>query len=342
MSTTLKDIAIELGVSVNTVSRALRDMPDIGSQTTQLIKETATRMGYRKNLAASYLKTTKSMMLGIVVPDICNPIFSSMYKGIENICSQTGYTLILGNSNSNPEEEMMLLKNMLDHGVDGVFLVPDMKDARAYNLLKERNIPYILLQRKYDTFRSNYIQSDDYEGGYLAAQHLFHLGHRKFLYISAPMYISSAKDRYQGFFQFLQSHEMETSMEVIECDGTKTGGYTATMKWLEQQKNPKTLDATAIFCFSDYVAYGVYAALSKQRIRIPDDISVIGYDNNEYSDLISPALTTIDVLPYLIGQKAAYSMAKLVQHTGSNSIEEIISPKLIQRASTGPVSQTNI
>ena len=105
MSVTLKDIADELNISTNAVSRALRNMPDISQETTSLVHQTAERLGYRKNIAASCLKTSKSMMFGIVVPDICNPVFSYMYKGIEKICSQTNYSLMLGNSNENPKEE---------------------------------------------------------------------------------------------------------------------------------------------------------------------------------------------------------------------------------------------
>ena len=141
MAITIKDIAEELGVSFNTVSRALRDMPDIGQDTTRLVKETAARLGYRKNFAASYLKTTKSMMLGIIVPDICNPVFSYMYKGIEKKCSETNYSLLLGNSNGNPEEESSILNNMLDHGVDGVFLIPNMKNTQSYTQLENARIP---------------------------------------------------------------------------------------------------------------------------------------------------------------------------------------------------------
>ena len=164
---TLKDIAEELNVSVNTVSRALRNMPDIGQETTLLVKETAMRLGYRKNLAASSLKTAKSMMLGIIVPNICNPVYSYIYKGIEKVCNETGYTLMLGNSNSESEQECRVLENMLDHGVDGIFLVPSMKNHQVLERLQEASIPYVLLQRRFPGVDANIVQSSDYEGGYI-------------------------------------------------------------------------------------------------------------------------------------------------------------------------------
>ena len=337
MSITLKDIAEELNVSVNTVSRALRDMPDIGQETTHLVKETAARLGYRKNLAASYLKTTKSMILGIVVPDISNPVFSYMYKGIEKICAETNYILMLGNSNGNPDQESAVLSNMLDHGVDGSFLVPGMKNTQAHTQLENANVPYVILQRKFPGLSANFVQSDDYEGGYLAAQHIYQLGHRSFLYISAPMYISSAQDRYNGFIAYLKEQELtESAVQILECDSTKTGGYKTAREWLEQQSDLNHLSATAIFCFSDYVAYGVYSAIAKCNLRVPEDISVIGYDNNEYSDMTFPGLTTIDILPYKIGERSAKIMFDLINNTpaDSNHIEAVISPRLVVRSST--------
>ena len=345
MPITLKDIAEELGVSVNTVSRALRHMPDIGQETTNLVKETAARLGYRKNLAASYLKTTKSMMLGIIVPDICNPVFSYMYKGIEKICSETNYTLMLGNSNGNPDEESAVLSNMLDHGVDGIFLVPGMKNTQSHAQLENANIPYVILQRKFPGLSANFVQSNDYEGGYLAARHLYELGHRSFLYISAPMYISSAQDRYNGFMAFLKEKDLtESAVQILECDSTREGGYKVAKKWLEQQSNLNRLNVTAIFCFSDYVAYGVYSAIAKHNLHVPEDISVIGYDNNEYSDMTFPTLTTIDILPYKIGKQSAKIMFDLINNKNCNGehIEAVISPKLILRNSTRQVSLQGI
>ena len=339
MSVTLKDIAEELNVSINTVSRALRDMPDIGCETTSLVKETAIRLGYRKNLAASCLKTTKSMMLGIVVPDICKPVFSYMYKGIELACNETNYTLMLGNSNGHPEKEREILRNMLDHGVDGIFLVPGMKDGQVVELLKNAEIPYILLQRRYADAETNIVQSSDYEGGRLAAEHLYGLGHRSFLYISAPMYISSAKERYEGFATYLKQQGMsDSAIEVLEYDSTRNGGYQAAKAWLGCKNGSS---ATAIFCFSDYMAYGVYAAITEAGLKVPEDLSVIGYDNNEYSEMIYPPLTTVDMLPFEIGLRSAEKMLVLLDNKeeADESSETILSPKLILRESTKDLKQ---
>lgn len=334
MPVTLKDIAEELNLSVNAVSRALRNMSDIGPETTKLVQETAQKLGYRKNLAASYLKTAKSMMFGIIVPDICNPVFSYMYKGIEKICNQTDYTLMLGNSNENSQKESKLIDNMVAHGVDGIFIVPSKESDCCYSHIEQANIPYVLLQRKGENQTENFVQTNDFEGGFLVAQHLFNLGHKKFLLIFPDMQISSARERYNGFCAFLNENNIDKSnIELLVCDSTKSGGYEVAKSWLEKQ-NGKNLSANAIFCFSDYIAYGVYSALIEKGLNIPDNVSVIGYDNNEYSDIIYPKLTTIDILPYDIGKHSAKLMLNLIEQNMLKTKGIVITPTLKIREST--------
>ncbi len=338
LSVTLKDIARELNISVNAVSRALRNMPDIGKDTTVLVQETAKRLGYRKNLAASYLKTSKSMTLGIVIPDICNPVFSYIYKGIEKVCSETNYALMLGNSNENPQEEKAMISNMIAHGVDGVFVVPSNSSTSRYTALQNAGIPYIFLQRRAKRAESSFVHTNDCIGGYLAAKHLYELGHRRFLLVFPTMEISSAKERYEGFVRYLSKMGLdESAVSVLECDSTRIDGYNAMSEWLKNEDFKKK-GITAVFCFSDYVAYGVYSAISERGYNVPKDLSLIGYDNNEYSDIISPSLTTVDILPYEIGNNAARIMLDMIKARAEGKEKKIVEfeipPTLIDRKST--------
>ncbi|MBU9724670.1 LacI family DNA-binding transcriptional regulator [Diplocloster modestus] len=345
MSATLKDIAEELGVSINTVSRALRDMPDISQETKDHVRETATRLGYHKNLAASRLRTNKSLILGMVVTDISNPVFSGMIKGVEKTCKRTSYTIMLGNSNENSAEETAMISSMMDHGVDGILLVPSMRNTRVLTQLKKAKIPYVILQRKFPDIATNYVQSNDVKGGNLAAEHLYKLGHRSFLYVSAPMHISSARERYEGFLSYLRDKNLPADcVQVLECDGTRSGSHLVMKQWLKQHPDLHSLSATAVFCFSDYVACGVYSAFAKYSLRIPQDISVIGYDNNEYADMMLPALTTIDIRPFQTGERAAELLLELIAAPDSQtkSVREIIiAPKLVNRKSTDIPSLTD-
>lgn len=339
MSVTLKDIAEELNISATAVSRALRNMPDIGPDTTKLVQETAERLGYRKNLAASYLKTAKSMMFGIIVPDICNPVFSYMYKGIEEKCNKKQYAIMLSSTNESFDQETSMIDKMVAHGVDGLFIVPCNESDAYYPQLNNANIPYVILQRTTSSKSPFLVKSNDYEGGYMAAEHLYALGHRFFLLVFADMKISSAKERYDGFKAFLNDKKIpESNIQLLECGVTRAEGYRATKHWLSEQTNIKKLSTSAIFCFSDYIAYGVYSALLESGLKIPDDISVMGYDNNEYSDIIYPALTTVDLLPYDIGMQSAKLMLNIINNKSSQadvlSNKKILSPKLIVRHST--------
>ncbi len=341
MPITLKDIAKELNISVNAVSRALRNMPDIGPETTKLVQETAQRMGYRKNLAASYLKTARSMTLGIIVPDVCNPVFSHMYKGIEKVCGRRGYTLMLSNSGEKSEKESAQLDSMIARGIDGVFIVPCIQDSVFGRQLDAAKIPYVLLQRKSNEHPSYFVQSDDFKGGYLAAQHLYALGHRSYLLVFPSLLISSARERYQGFLSFLYENGMSDDVvSVLECDSTRDAGNQAMQAWLAARLEKKEMEVSAVFCFSDYIAAGVYSAIVGYGLHIPEDLSVIGYDNNEYSDLIFPPLTTVDMLSYDVGKRAAQLMLDILQSdkhddaTSKNHV--IISPHLIIRGSTAP------
>ena len=335
MQITLKDIAEELNLSVTAVSRALRNMPDISKDTTNLVKETARRLGYKKNLAASYLKTARSMTLGVIVPDICNPVFSYMYKGIENKCREKGYTLMLGISNEESESEVALAENMISHGIDGIFIVPSKDSETDKHISNVSDLPCIVLQRKRKSGAEYFVQSNDYEGGYLAAEHLYERGHRKFILVFADMRISSARERYGGFTAYLQNAGLFDAVELIECNGTRAGAYEAINSRLEKTTDGKTLPASAIFCFSDYIACGVYSALEERGISVPSDVSVVGYDNNEYAGVMSPALTTVDILPYEIGDRAAEMMLKALGGACTEKERQIvISPHIVVRNST--------
>jgi LacI family transcriptional regulator len=339
MGVTLKDIAKELGVSVNTVSRALRDMSDISKETKTSVKQIADKLCYRRNISASYLRTKKSHIIGVVVPDICNPVFSGIFKGIELVCKKNGYNVMLGNSNENAVEEMSFISSMNDHGVDGILLIPSMKNSNIIRYMNKASIPFVILGRKFPDISTNLVVNDDALGGYLAAEHLYKIGHKEFIYLAGPMYISSSNERCTGFSSFLKEQSLpDNALQVYECDGTKTGGYQIMKEVLTKNDLAGKSHATAIFCFSDYVACGVYAALSESGIHIPDDISVIGYDNNDLSDIMSPALTTIDLYKFRLGHCAAELILDLLNNPTSKSSGQInqviIPPSLIVRQST--------
>lgn len=331
--TTLRDVARELNLSINTVSRALRDMPDIKQETKLKIRETAEKIGYRTNLAASMLRTNRSKAIGVVVSDIANPVFSGMVKGIEFAAKKADYSMILSDSNETYEEEVSALENMLQRNVDGIILFPTMVEDGTVRGLLEKEVPFVLVGRKFDDISTNLVINDDFHGGYLAAEHLYSRGHRKFLYIVGPLHMSSAVDRFEGFKQYLRKCGLsEDVIEIHETNAYWQGGYD-TMKELVQ----KGFDATAAFVFNDFMALGVLKALRESKIRVPDDMAVMGYDDIDLCELTVPGLTTIDLSKFRLGKRALELLLQQIDApaSGARGFQQIImEPRLVIREST--------
>jgi len=338
--TTLKDIAKELGLSVNTVSRGLRDMNDISHETKQRIRFAAEQMGYRKNIAASMLRSNRSRAVGVLVSDIGNPVYSGMVIGIESICKNHQYTIILANSNESAEEELIVLNDMIERGVDGVLLVPTMHDTNAVDLLSDYGIPFATIGRRFPNLSLNSILNDDILGGQLVGTHLYELGHREILFLSGPNHISSAQERYAGLKYAMSSQSGETRIEKIEAEATREGGRSSMEACIQAG-----LRATAVFAFSDFMAFGAFEALRKAGYEIPKDVSLIGYDDIEFSDLLTPGLTTIDMCKIRLGKRAAEFIIKEIERTDTEPPQThqiLMKPQLIVRGTTAPPANASL
>lgn len=331
--TTLKDLAKEVNLSINTISRALRDMPDIKEETKQRIKAAAEKMNYRTNLAASMLRTHRSRAIGVVVSDIANPVFSGMVKGIEFAAKKANYSMILSDTNETYEEEVSALENMFQRNVDGIILFPTLvKDGTVHKLL-EKETPFVLVGRKFNDISTNLVINDDLQGGYLAADHLYSRGHRKFLYIGGPMHMSSSTDRLEGFKQYLTEYGLPlNAVEVHETHANWQGGYDTMKKLIK-----RGFEATCAFVFSDYMALGVLKALRENKIGVPSDMAVMGYDNIDLCELTVPSLTTIDLSKFRLGRRALELLLQQMNSSSSytGSLQQIImEPRLVVREST--------
>lgn len=333
MPVTQKDIAQRLGLSINTVSRALRSMPDVSEATRQQVQTTAEEMGYYKNLAASSLRTRQSNILGVVVTDFRNPSMGDIIHGAELVAKRSGYTLMLGSTNEIAEDESRLVESMLSQNVDGLLLVPSMLNEPLLGRIEHAQVPYVLAARRYPGHPCSAVCGDDFAGGAAAAGHLLSLGHRSFLYVSGLEHICSARDRRDGFVSQLRQQGLdEQALQTIVCDGGREDAQRATEQWLRGSGGQPS--ATAIFAFSDYVACGVYAALKAAGLQVPKDVSVVGYDNNEYSSFLTPPLTTVDSHFYELGQLAMERLITILRHPGEPPCERIDMPELVLREST--------
>ncbi len=287
---TIKDVARAVGVSINTVSRALNAKPDVSPETRRQVLEVAKRLNYMPNKLARGLRSNKTGVIGVIVADIANPFFSAVVKGMGKAAKELGYSIILQDTGENYENEEEAIQIMISEQVDGLLITPVQTEKRTIRMLQESNIPFVLVARYFDDVDTDYVVADDVQGGYLATTHLIERGHEKIAFINGPFYNSSAIERFQGYKKALAEHDIQLNEELIRNGAlTMEDGYTRG-KALLMGHEPRP---TALFTFSDFVALGAMKAVHEVGLRIPGDIAIVGYDDIDFAFCLESPLTTI-------------------------------------------------
>ena len=327
---TLKDIAIKAGVSVNTASRALRNNSDINDETKKRIIEIAERLGYTPNVLAKSLRFKKTKTIGVVIADISSPFYSNMVKGIEDGAQEKGYSIILCNTDEQYEKEETAVQVLLEKRVDGLLITPVQQENKDILNLKEKRIPLVLVGRHFDDLQTNYITTDDVTGSFLATEHLIKEGHRRILHINGPLHISSAWERLAGYKRALLEHGLEYDQRLVRGNTVEMEeAYKLIKKILSDG-----LDFTAIFAYGDVLALGGMHALHEAKLRIPDDIAVVGYDDIEFARVSYPPLTSVRIPRYRLGKEAINLLVEKIIKKGSRKLHQVvIKPELVIRES---------
>lgn len=326
---TMKDIAKIAQVSVNTVSRALNDKPDISKATKERIREVAKQLNYKRNVLAKNLRTSKTEIIGVVVSDNSNPFFARVLKGIEDTTNERGYQIILCNTEERYEKEEKSVHLLLELRVAGLLITPTQANTEHIIELKRLGVPFVLLSRKMEDMITNYVICDDALGAYLATNHIVKQGHKRIAYLGGSAEISDAKERLRGYRQALLENNIEPDPLLIKagCMNPETG-YRAMKEILAGQQCP-----TAVFCFSDYVAIGAIKAIEEKRYRIPADVAVVGYDDIEFAPYLRVPLTTIRNPQYSIGVEAAKLLIGIIEDDISQPHQVVLKPELVIRES---------
>jgi len=305
----MRDVAREAGVSVNTVSRALSGKPDVSPNTRARILKIAERLGYRPNRLARGLRSNKTFTIGVVVTDIANPFFGALVKGVEEAARKSNYSIILQDTDEDYEREKEAIQVMLAERVDGLLITPVQTKTETIEELKEAGLPFVLLGRYFDDLETDYVVTDDVQGGYLATEHLIKLGHKRIAMINGPLHISSAKERFEGYKRALAHHGVELDESLVSAGAiTMEDGYQAAQALFQRRKRP-----TAVFCYSDFVAFGVIKAIREYGLRIPDDVAIVGYDDVDFSSYIDVPLTTVRIFKEELGKQAVVLLLEKVQ-----------------------------
>ncbi|MBC1559400.1 LacI family DNA-binding transcriptional regulator [Listeria booriae] len=330
MGATIRDIAEKTGVSITTISQILNGKGSRFSEATRnKVFQTAKELAYKPNFFAKNMVTNRTNTIGMIVPEVTDPFFSQMVKGAEDYLNAHDYMILLCNSSQDSTREDLYVEELLHRAVDGLIIAsPNILASNVFTQLESMRKPYILLDRKRHHREEGNIYIDDYEGGYMATEHLVSLGHRKIGIITSDDSFYSVEERLQGYQACLKKHHLPISPDwIMEGDQTMAGGYNATKKLLA------ATDITALFVTNDQMAVGAYRAALELGITIPDDLSIVGFDDIELAEYMAPTLTTVRQPIYAIGQTAADYLLKAIQNPNEKMANQKMPLELIVRES---------
>jgi DNA-binding LacI/PurR family transcriptional regulator len=319
MPPTIKDIAKKAGVSHATVSRALNGNPSIPEKTAAGIRVLADEMGYLASAPARGLKTKRSQAVGVVVSRIDNPYFGEIIQGIEDTLKPSGFSLFIASSHLDFSIEKNIVQAFAEHRVDGV-IICSVSFSREYaDLIKNYGIPIVVVNNESSEEFDCSISHDDFNGARQVTRHLIDLGHSRVGYLGNSLANQINNDRLQGFFKELTVSNITIDPQtIVNTLGSEIeNGEEAMLLLLKTDPLP-----TAVFCFNDLMAIGALKVIRNQNLRVPEDISIVGFDNIPYSAYTSPALTTFDQPKRKIGSEAAQML--LEQIHSSNCLDSHI------------------
>ncbi|HOF41345.1 MAG TPA: LacI family DNA-binding transcriptional regulator [Candidatus Hydrogenedentes bacterium] len=341
----VKDVARLVGMSETTVFRALRDDPKVKPQTIARVKKAAEQIRYRPSLVARTMCTRRSYTIGVMLPRL-EGFFSQTLVGISDCANQNGYQVIIYSLENSPlEKEREFTHQLIERMVDGVIIAPKLfpKGQRSHlEELQERSIPFVIIDRELEDFEANFITCDDRKGAMAAVEHLIGLGHRRIAHIAGPQQYSTSRNRLQGYRDALERHQIPFDPRYLHVvngfdqDLMASEGYAITKRLMQLDLPP-----TGIFCIADMAVPGVYRALEEHQIKVPDQVSVMGYTDFDYAKLLHIPLTTVRQPSYQLGYTAMKVLLEVIADPGKKHMQTIyLRTELVVRESTGPCRDT--
>lgn len=333
---TIKDIARELGISPSTVSRALKDHPDISTATKQAVNEVAGRLNYQPNTVALSLRSRRTNTLGVVIPEVVHFFFSTVINGIESVAHQAGYSVLLAQSRESLKVEADSLKTMFNSRVDGILLSISRETTRVDHIewLMKRGMPLVFFDRKYDMPLVSSVTVDDYAGAKKAVKHLLDQGFTKIMHIKGPSHLLITIDRYRGYTDALKEAGMTPDDQLVfSCE---TGEISEACSEIKKHLATKP---EAIFAGTDPLAIGAIKGIKEMGLSVPDDIAVVGFSNWQNGEFMHPTLTTVDQPGFEMGQQATKLLIsqieqKLKDKLDPQPVSKVLDTRLIVRESS--------
>jgi LacI family transcriptional regulator len=334
MSVTMKDIARELGVSVVTVSKVIRNHADIGEETRQRVLKRVKELNYQPNPAARALVTGKTYTAGLIVPDLMHPFFAEVATGLSNTLRRKNYSLLISSSQGDPELERQEIKRLLSRRLDAIVIASTQWTVESFRRIEEQKVPYLLIDRAFLGMPANFVGVDDVKVGRMATEHLIAAGCKRIAHIRGAA-MSTAIGRLEGYNQAL------SRSDLISLQGYVIAGRSADAdSWSSGNEAMKKLLAIdpvpdGVFCYNDPIAIGVIDAILEAGLRVPQDIAVIGCGNLHFDKSLRVPLSSVDQQSAAIGERAGKLLLSVIEAKVPPQPKSImLEPSVVPREST--------
>jgi LacI family transcriptional regulator len=334
-STTLRDVAREAGVHPSTASRALNEATRamVNAETVARVHQAADRLGYLPDAMARGLKMKRTFTVGMLIPDLTNPLFPPIARGIEDVLGAAGYTLVLASTDNDPAKERAVAEVMLNRRVDGLILATARREYPLVEELAASGPPVVLVNRTMDDAPAPAVVGDDHVGVGMAVRHLVELGHTRIAHVAGPRTLSTGLTRYQSFVSWMHGCGLEAPEELL-----------SSAEWFQENPGAEAFGAlldggaefTAVVAGNDLIALGCYDALRERGLSVPGDVSVVGYNDIPFSDKLSPPLTTVRIPHYRLGVKSAELLLERLDKPEEPPVSVLLRPAMVLRESTAP------
>ncbi|QYO71816.1 substrate-binding domain-containing protein [Vibrio cholerae] len=327
---TMKDIARLAGVSTSTVSHVINKSRFVSDEIAERVNNAAQQLNYAPSALARSLKMNRTKTIGMLVTTSTNPFFGEVVKGVERSCYHQGYNLILCNTEGDNQRMKASINTLLQKRVDGLLLMCSTLEGERLDVFdRYPDIPIVVMDWGPILFASDKIQDNSLQGGYMAAKHLIECGHKEIGCITGPLIRHQAQMRYEGYKRALAEAGIAINPDwIVESDFECEGGYQAFEKLYERGKLP-----SALFVSNDMMAMGVIQAASQRGLRVPDDLSLIGYDDVHIAKFMTPALTTIHQPKYRLGKAAIDTLLYRLENPDTTAQIVQLEPTLMVRSS---------
>lgn len=328
---TIRDVARHAGVSSMTVSRVINASGYASADARARVERAISELGYVPNAVARHLRSKRTKTIALVLSDITNPFFTTVARGVEDVAGPRGFGVMFCNTDESASEEVDYLQMLIERQVDGVLLVPAGSAAQPLRLLRSQEVPVVVLDRRVESPDVDQVRTDSVAGGYMLTRHLTDLGHRRIAMLTGKRQISTSVDRVAGYERALAEADIALDPVLVRYGGFGlSAGYRMAKKVLGLDPRP-----SALFAANEFIAFGALRALRELGLRVPDDVSLVCFDDLPEEWLIDPFLTVVDQPAYAMGREAAELLLGRLDGTRPIGGQQIVLPgDFIERRST--------